>query len=349
MEWNPQVNTLYALQHGRDNMHRMWPDLYSPWQSAMLPAEELLKVTEGSDAGWPYYYYDQMQGKKVLNPEYGGDGKKEGNGADYLQPLIGFPGHWAPNDIHFYQGDQFPEHYKNGAFIAFHGSTIRDPYPQAGYFIGFVPFKDGAPSGPWEVFADGFSKVDTIVTTSQAGYRPMGIAMGPDGSLFISESEEGKIWRIMFKGDRTNFGQDQLAEMEQRKLQPNIKTPDEVSDDLTPLMAEAGGRLYIQHCSACHMADGKGDGIRFPPLNGSEWVTGNKRDLIKIILTGLEGQITVKGETFLGTMPPLEYLTDMEISQVLTYVRSNFNNDAVGVREDEVKMVRSGFRVLEDV
>ncbi len=349
MEWNPVDNTLYALQHGRDNMHRMWPDLYSPWQSAMLPAEEFLRVTEGSDAGWPYYYYDQMQGKKLLGPEYGGDGKKEGNGAEYLQPLIGFPGHWAPNDVHFYQGDQFPEHYKNGAFIAFHGSTIRDPYPQAGYFIGFVPFKDGAPSGPWEVFADGFSKVDTIVTTSQAGYRPMGIAMGPDGSLYISESEEGKIWRIMFKGDKSSFGFEQLAKMEQRKQLPNIKTPDEASDDLTPLRAEAGSRVYDQHCRACHMADGKGDGTRFPPLDASEWVTGNKKRLIEILLNGLEGPITIKGESFVGTMPSLDYLTDQEISQVLTYIRMNFGNQADGVMENQVRTVRWRNRVREDV
>src|SRR5690606_22152137 len=138
------------------------------------------------------------------NPEYGGDGKKEGDGAKYAQPIIGFPGHWAPNDLHFYQGDQFPEHYKNGAFIAFHGSTIRAPFPQAGYFIGFVPFKDGK-FGEWEVFADGFTQVDKIVDTDDAGYRPMGIAMGPDGSLYISESEHGKIWRVMYKGDKGNF------------------------------------------------------------------------------------------------------------------------------------------------
>src|SRR5690606_38191074 len=137
------------------------------------------KVTEGSDGGWPYVYYDYMQGKKLVNPEYGGDGKKEPT-KEYLQPLVGFPGHFAPNDLFFYTGDQFPEHYKNGAFIAFHGSTIRAPYPQGGYFIGFVPFKDGAPSGDWEVFADGFPVVDTIVNTSDAAYRPMGIAMGPD-------------------------------------------------------------------------------------------------------------------------------------------------------------------------
>jgi glucose/arabinose dehydrogenase/cytochrome c553 len=349
MEWNPQVDELFALQHGRDNMYRMWPDLYSPWQSAMLPSEEFLKVTEGSDAGWPYYYYDQMQQKKLLNPEYGGDGKKEGDGADYLQPLIGFPGHWAPNDLHFYQGDQFPDHYKNGAFIAFHGSTIRDPYPQAGYFIGFVPFKDGMPSGPWEVFADGFSKVDTIMVTSQAGYRPMGIAEGPDGSLYISESESGKIWRIMFKGNKDDFGQARLTKMEARKQMPNIKTPDEVLDDLTPLIADAGSRLYSQHCSACHMADGKGDGIRFPPLDQSEWVQGDQERLIEIVLNGLEGPITVKGESFVGAMPALDYLTDKEIADVLTYIRSSFGNNAVGVREDEVHGVRLGAQVREDV
>ena len=349
MEWNPNDNTLYALQHGRDNMHRMWPELYSTWESAMLPSEEFLKVTEGSDAGWPYYYYDQMQGKKLLNPEYGGDGQKEGNGADYLQPLIGFPGHWAPNDIHFYQGDQFPEHYKKGAFIAFHGSTIRDPYPQAGYFIGFVPFKDGVPSGSWEVFADGFSVVDTIVTTSQAGYRPMGIAMGPDGSLYISESEEGRIWRIQFKGDRNNFGSDQLAIMEDRKQQPNIKTPHETMDDLTSNVAESASKLYLKHCGACHMADGKGDGIRFPPLDESEWVVGEKPRLIGVLLHGMSGEITVKGETFVGAMPPFDYLTDSEIAQVLTYIRSNFNNKAVGVREDEVARVRNGDRVPADI
>lgn len=344
MAWNPVDDELYALQHGRDNMHRMWPDLFSPWQSAMLPSEEFLRVTEGSDAGWPYYYYDQMQGKKLLNPEYGGDGRDQGNGADYLQPIIGFPGHWAPNDLHFYQGHQFPDRYKNGAFIAFHGSTIRAPYPQAGYFIGFVPFKDGAPSGPWEVFADGFSKVDTIITTSEAGYRPMGIAEGSDGSLYISESEEGKIWRIMFKGERKDFGSQQLAGMEERKQMPNIKPPDEVVDNLQPMIMEAGARLYTQHCAACHMEDGKGDGVRFPPLEESEWVTGDRRKLIGILLDGLEGEITVNGETFLGTMPPLDYLTDQEIARILTYVRSNFKNNAREITSADVERVRRGDR-----
>src|SRR5690554_8144422 len=117
---------LYTSYSMVDNMSRFDPELYSAYQSALFPSEEFLRVKEGSDAGWPYYYYDHIQEKKLLNPEYGGDGIKAGKGDEYEQPIIGFPGHWAPNDLHFYKGDQFPERYKNGAFIAFHGSTIRE-------------------------------------------------------------------------------------------------------------------------------------------------------------------------------------------------------------------------------
>ncbi|MCK0147182.1 PQQ-dependent sugar dehydrogenase [Arenibacter sp. F26102] len=339
MDWNHHDNTLYALQHGRDNMHRNWPDLYSPWQSAMLPSEEFLRIQDGTDAGWPYYYYDHMQGKKLLNPEYGGDGKKEGKGAEYEQPIIGFPGHWAPNDLHFYQGDQFPDHYKNGAFIAFHGSTIRAPFPQAGYFIGFVPFKNGK-FGEWEVFAEGFTQVDKIVDTDDAGYRPMGIAMGPDGSLYLSESEHGKIWRVMYKGDKKTFGPGQLAQMEEHKKLPHIKTPDEIKDDLTPLRAEAGAILYNRYCGTCHMSNGKGDGSRFPPIAGSEWVKGDQQILIDVVLSGLSGPIEVNGKYFDGVMPPVDYLEDEEIAQILTYIRREFGDNAPPVGSYYVKQGR---------
>nr|MBX2814339.1 PQQ-dependent sugar dehydrogenase [Saprospiraceae bacterium] len=336
MEWNQKENTLYALQHGRDNMHRMWPDVYSPWMSAMLPSEELLRVTQGSNAGWPYYYYDQMQGKKLLNPEYGGDGSLSDGADTVLAPLMGFPGHWAPNDILFYTGDQFPDRYRNGAFIAFHGSTIRAPYPQAGYFIGFVPFEDGEPSGPWEVFADGFGIVDTIVNTSDAIYRPMGLAQGPDGSLYLSESEKGKIWRILFKGDPSAFGSKELATMEKRKRLPHIKTPDPVLDNRDVGRIAAGESLYNQHCGACHQADGKGDGTRFPPLLGSEWITEDRDRLISIILEGQSGEITVGGKTFVGSMPPMDYLSDADIGKILTYVRTKFGGLETGIQEVEV-------------
>jgi glucose/arabinose dehydrogenase/mono/diheme cytochrome c family protein len=342
MDWNHVDNTLYVVQHGRDNMSRFDPDLFSAYESAIFPSEEFLRVKEGTDAGWPYYYYDFIQEKKLLNPEYGGDGKKEGKGADYEQPIVAFPGHWAPNDLYFYEGDQFPERYKNGAFIAFHGSTIRAPYPQSGYFVGFVPFKDGAPSGPWEVFADGFAGVDTIVNTRDAIGRPMGIAMGPDGSLYISESVKGKIWRIMYKGDKEEFGEEQLAKMEERKKsQPNIKHPDEVKDNLEKDKVAAGAQLYNLYCAACHLRDGKGDGGRFPSLVKTDWVTGDKKRLIDIVLNGLEGPITVNDVPFNGIMPPHQFLKDEELASVLTYIRQSFGNNASSIYAEEVARVRN--------
>jgi len=341
MSWNNEANALYALQHGRDNLHSTWPDLYSRWQSAMLPSEEFLMLEEGANVGWPYYYYDQILGKKVLGPEYGGDGIMEGDGAKMAQPAIGFPGHWAPNDLLFYDGDQFPERYRNGAFIAFHGSTIRAPYPQSGYFIGFVPFQDGKPSGPWEVFADGFGVVDTLVNTSDAAYRPMGLAVGPDGSLYITESEKGKIWRVMFKGDKSSFGEEELAIMERRKQLPHIKTPDEIEDNLDKGRAIEGEKLYVTFCGSCHLGDGKGDGTRYPSINNSEWVSGDKRRLISILLEGLSGPLEINGQLFDSEMPAFNFLEDEQIAKILTYIRGTFGNDADGIMARDVKRIRN--------
>jgi glucose/arabinose dehydrogenase/mono/diheme cytochrome c family protein len=340
MDWNAADENLYVVMHGRDDLRRIWKNIFSPWQSALLPSEEFLKVKEGSDGGWPYCYYDQVNEKKVLAPEYGGDGDSVGRCADYEKPLIGFPGHWAPNDLFFYQGDQFPERYKNGAFIAFHGSTNRAPYPQAGYFVGFVPFINGESTGKWEVFADGFSGVDTIVNTSDAAYRPMGIAMGPDGSLYLSETEKGKIWRVMFKGSKNDFNDANLLKMEERKSLSHIRTPHEINDNLEKGKVVGGEKLYVDYCSACHQGNGKGDAARFPPLAATSWVTGNKTKLIQVILNGLEGSINVNGKTYTGTMPKHNFLSDAEIADVLTYVRQNFGNKASTVTRDEVNAIR---------
>lgn len=341
LDWNFEDNNLYAVQHGRDDLLRLFPQLFSPWQSAVLPSEEFLRIKEGTHAGWPYCYYDQMQGKKVLNPEYGGDGKEVGRCGEYEKPLIGFPGHWAPNDILFYRGNQFPEHYQNGSFIAFHGSTNRAPYPQSSYFIGFVPFKNGQPSGDYEVFAAGFAGVDPIVNVSDAVYRPMGVAMGPDGAIYIAETEKGKIWKITYKGDKAKFPKSALAEMEKRKLNSNIRTPDEVNDNLDKDKPVAGGQVYSVYCTACHQRNGLGDMQRFPPLAASEWVTGDKERLIKVLLKGLDGPIKVKGQSYNNVMPQHSFLKDDEIAEVLSHIRSNFGNTSSSVSADEVLKVRT--------
>lgn len=339
MQISPLDDQLYVVMHGRDNLYSLYPDRYTAWQNALLPAEELIKVKPGAHYGWPYCYYDQMEGKMMLAPEYGGNGQITSARCDTMEvPLMGFPGHWAPNDILFYQGHQFPDRYRQGVFIAFHGSTNRTPYPQAGYFVAFVPFQNNQPTG-WEVFADGFAGVDTIVNTRDAKYRPVGLAEGPDGSLYISDSNKGKIWRVFFTGNKANFGEKQLALMEQRKEKTHLKSPDPQKDDLQAHL-DGGEKLYNTFCGTCHQMDGQGAAGRFPTLVNTDWVSGNKERLIRLTLFGLQGKIEVNGEVYDGVMPPHNFLNDEELANILTYIRQNFDNHSSPVTPDEIKQLR---------
>jgi len=187
---------LWSTQHGRDQLGQNWPKLFNDAQNAEKPSEELLQINEGDDFGWPYCYHDLELSHLVLAPEYGGDGKQVGRCAQKKEPAVAFPGHWAPDGLTFYTGTQFPERYRGGAFIAFHGSWNRAPLPQAGYRITFVPFKNGKPVGGYETFADGFWKEDP----AGPKHRPVGVAVGPDGSLYITDDAGGTIWRVMYKG-----------------------------------------------------------------------------------------------------------------------------------------------------
>jgi len=198
--WHPPTSALYVAQHGRDMLDTTWPGQFTAEQNAELPSEEFLRIDEGSDHGWPYCYHDWQQGKRVLMPEYGGDGKKTDRCGKYPAPIVAFPGHWAPNGLMFYAGRQFPQRYHGGAFIAFHGSWNRAPLPQAGYNVAFVPFAGGKFSGKYEIFADGFMGPKAPAKPEEAVYRPSAVAEGPDGSIYISESAKGRIWRVIFRG-----------------------------------------------------------------------------------------------------------------------------------------------------
>jgi mono/diheme cytochrome c family protein len=310
MNFNTSNNTLYAVQHGRDDLHLLWPNLYSAWQNAVTPAEEFFEIKEDNHYGWPYSYFDPVTKQKLQAPEYGGDGKKLATDKSFTNPLAAFPAHWAPNDLLFYQGDQFPARYKNGAFIAFHGSTNRGPYPQAGYIVAFIPFSNGKPSGAWEVFADGFAGVDTIVNVSDARYRPMGLAEGPDGSLYISDSKKGKIWRILYKEDKTKFNNTALAGMEQRKnTATNIKTPDPIKDIIQIKYSKVGQTIYQTNCTNCHQANLKGDGNRYPSLIKSNYLN-DKSSFRNLIYNGK------------GNMPGFKQLSSKEIDELETYIQS---------------------------
>jgi glucose/arabinose dehydrogenase len=197
-DWNQQTNSLFVMQHGRDQLHDLFPDIWDTKQSAELPAECMYELHKGSDCGYPYIFYDQFQHKKILAPEYGGDGKKTA-GDSAQDPVMAFPGHLAPDGLLFYTGSQFPAKYKNGAFIAFHGSWNRAPEPQEGFFVVFAPFENGKPTGKWEIFANNFSGGDAQTASGHADHRPCGLAQAPDGSIYVTDDSKGFVWKISYK------------------------------------------------------------------------------------------------------------------------------------------------------
>lgn len=200
LAYNSSAQKVYAVMHGRDQLAQLFPQYYTDSSSALLPAEEFLEFHDGANFGWPYVYYDQIQKKLVTCPEYGGDGKKGPKPGTYEDPIMAFPGHWAPDGLLFYTGSQFPNSYAHGAFIAFHGSWNRAPLPQGGYKVVYVPFSGDKPSGPYQVFADGFSGVKILQNPGDAKHRPTGLAQGPDGSLYVSDDAHGYIFRIVYTG-----------------------------------------------------------------------------------------------------------------------------------------------------
>ena len=193
----PRSNELFVVQHGRDNLAQNWPALFTNEKSAETPAEEVFHVTRGADFGWPYCYFDPDLKTKVLAPEYGGDGKTVGRCADKQGNVGSFPGHWAPNTLLFYTGNALPAKYRNGAFIVFHGSWNRAPLPQQGFKVVFQPMANGRATGDFEVFIDGFMANGQ---PTELGGRPMSLAQGPKGELYLSDDSRGRIWKITYTG-----------------------------------------------------------------------------------------------------------------------------------------------------
>jgi len=193
---------IYIVMNNRDQLNTLWPKSFTAEQNATLPAEPMYRATMGKNFGWPYCVFNYKTQKLVLNPEYGGDGTKVGRCSQYSLPIASFPAHWAPLDVMFYSGHQFPKRYQGGAFIAFHGSWNRAPLPQGGYNVTFQPFANGKPSGKYEVFADGFKGTEPLMSPAAAAARPDGVAQAPDGSLYITDSQKGKIWRVFYRGKK---------------------------------------------------------------------------------------------------------------------------------------------------
>jgi glucose/arabinose dehydrogenase/cytochrome c553 len=326
---------LFVTQHGRDQLSQNWPNLYKMEQSAELPAEEVMQVEQGADYGWPECYFDGAQKKLVLAPEYGGDGTKVGVCADKKAPVAFFPAHWAPNDLLIYTGTAFPTSYRGGAFVAFHGSWNRAPAPQGGYNVVFQPLKDGKASGPSITFADGFA--GAFKEPGRSTFRPTGLAMGPDGALYISDDKRGRIWRVTSHG-----GADAAPAPAPAPVVANAATgsagPPEgthpnagrstsaslpVPPGATKEQVALGERIYQGEaadgtCAGCHGSDAKGSPVA-PSLVNGIWFfgDGSLKAISKTIADGVP-----KPRNYSDPMPPRggAPLSDTDVAAVSAYV-----------------------------
>jgi glucose/arabinose dehydrogenase len=191
---------LYTVMNNRDQLDTLWSEAFTAADNQTRPAEVMYRLEANANYGWPICFFDLQSEKLLLNPEYGGDGKTVGRCAEFKTPIASFPAHWAPVDVTFYTGTQFPAKYRNGAFIAFHGSWNRSPALQEGYNVTFQPFAAGKPSGKSEVFADGFAGAENPRNPNNAAYRADGVIQNVDGTLYISDSQKGRIWRVVYTG-----------------------------------------------------------------------------------------------------------------------------------------------------
>jgi glucose/arabinose dehydrogenase/mono/diheme cytochrome c family protein len=350
---------IYATQHGRDQLAENWPKLYQPVQGANFPSEELLRVEKGADYGWPECYFDSTQVKLVLAPEYGGDGGKAlGQCASKRPPVAYFPAHWAPNDLLFYSGKQFPSRYRGGAFIAFHGSWNRAPLPQGGYNVVFVPLAGDKPTGKYEVFADGFA--GAVKAPGQAAHRPSGLAAGPDGAIYIADDQRGRIWRVAYGGGSGPAVAERAQPAETGTAQPpgagaprapadSVQPPEGIHPDagakpgdtaaapgrpkslspaarsagITPAMVALGDSIYHGlaaggTCAGCHGTDAKGTPLA-PDLTASKWLWGDG-SYASIVKTIRQGVAKPKEHT--GVMPPMggAQLSPAQLAAVGAYI-----------------------------
>jgi glucose/arabinose dehydrogenase len=179
--WHPQTRELWGVDNGSD------------WRGDDNPPEELNRIVEGGDYGWPFCYGDRVV-DRFLSAEPKGM-TREQYCARTLPPALSYEAHSAPLNLVFYTAGQFPAEYRNDAFVTMRGSWNR--LPPVGYKIVRIRFQNGRPERV-EDFLTGF-----LFDEGQSYFgRPSGMAIARDGSLLISDDTNGVIYRIAYREAR---------------------------------------------------------------------------------------------------------------------------------------------------
>jgi len=179
--WHPETGEMWGMNHGSD------------WRGDDQPPEELNRLVEGADYGWPFCFGDRQADK------YRGSGPEgttpEAYCAKTEPPVLMYQAHSAPIGMVFYTASQFPEEYRGDAFVAMRGSWNR--YPPSGYKVVRIHFERGQPRG-FEDFLTGF-----LIEDGRAQFaRLAGVTITLDGSLLVSDDSNGVIYRIFYTGTK---------------------------------------------------------------------------------------------------------------------------------------------------
>jgi glucose/arabinose dehydrogenase len=182
LDFHPKTGELYATVNERDGIgDDLVPDYFT-------------RIRSGEFYGWPYAYLapNLIEPRQMSN----GQSKRPDLVAKTQTPDVLFQAHSAALGLQFYDGQTFPEKYRNGAFVAFRGSWNRNQ--GTGYKVVFVPFDtSGRPQGDYEDFLTGFLVNPSVPTTWG---RPVGLLVLPDGSLLVTEEANNRIYRIQYRG-----------------------------------------------------------------------------------------------------------------------------------------------------
>jgi glucose/arabinose dehydrogenase len=318
--WAMGLRNTQGLAFGRQN--RLYGSDHGPMND-----DEVNLLVKGGNYGWPDVQGFIDNEKEIAYAEK----------VEVIEPLIAWTPTIAVAGMAYYGNNEIPE-WENSLLLAtMKGQSIR----------------------VLRLSTEGKGIEEEEIYLQKHFGRIRDITISHSGDIFFSTSN--RDWHPRFQPwmyDELPDGPDRIIRL--RKLGENQK-PDpslpvyKKETEAIPLMdenwsfevskeLEVGAKLYTQHCLTCHGPDGKGSPDLIPPLSQTDWVTGDKGRLIRIMLSGLSGEIEVNGNTYNQEMPAYDHLSDEEIADILTFIRNEFGNQSVAVIPGEVYEERQGLK-----